>query len=55
LDDVGEMGKTAQLVPALFRALPELEHHMQHAVSAETALGVFGPVPDCGERAFDPV
>lgn len=46
---------SAQLAPAFFRALPELEYHMQHAVSAETALGPFGPVTDCGECAFDRV
>jgi len=38
------MDETAKLSPAFFRALPELEHYMQHAVSAETALGAFGPV-----------
>ena len=34
LDDVGEVGEAAQLAPAFLSALAELEHHVQHAVTA---------------------
>jgi len=49
------MNEAAQLAPALLSALSEFEHHVKHAVPAETAFGALGPVPDRGERAFDRV
>ena len=47
------MGEPAQFAPAFLGALPELEHHVQHAVPAETALGSFGSVPDRSKGTLD--
>lgn len=49
MDDLGEVSEATQFAPAFFGALPERVHHVQHAVTAETAHGAFGPVPDWRE------
>jgi len=53
LDDVGEVGEAAQFAPAFLGALAEFEHHVEHAVAAEAALGSFGAMADRGKGAFD--
>ena len=48
-----QVGKAAQFAPAFLGALAELEHHVQHTVTAQAALGAFGSVPDRSKVAFD--
>ncbi len=47
------MSEAAKFAPAFLSTFSELEHHMKHAVPAETAFGAPGSVPDRGEGAFD--
>jgi len=47
------MSEAAQFAPAFFGALTEFEHHVQHTVPAQAALGALGSVADGGESAFD--
>jgi len=48
-----EMSEAAQFSPALLSAVPELEHHLQDAVTAETSLGALGSVADRGKGTLD--
>lgn len=53
MDDVGEVGEAAEPTPAFLSAAGELEHHVQHAVTAQAPLGPFGAVADRGEGTLD--
>ena len=55
LDDFGEVGEAAQPAPAFLGTLSKLEHHVQHAIAAETAFRALCPVTDGGEGTLDRV
>ena len=55
LDDLSQPAEPAQPSPAGFRALAELEHHVEHGVAAQAAPGRPGPVADRGKGRLDRV
>ncbi len=55
LDDLSQPAEPAQPSPAGFRALAELEHHVEHGVAAQAAPGRPGPVADRSKGRLDRV
>ena len=47
------MSEATLFLPAFLGTLPEFEHHLEHSVPAEAALGAFRAMPDGGECALD--
>ena len=46
LNHLCELSKSSQASPGFLGTLPQLEHHVEHAVTRETPLGPRGSMPN---------
>jgi len=53
LDHFFQLPESLEASPGLLRTLSELEHHVEQAVTGQTAFRPLGPMPNGAKRRFN--